>query len=158
MSKTTVSENELSLSELKRRAKQLKADTAEQTHQQRLETAAKEVGFRDFRHARRVLTGQVSPGDDFGTFWHTRPSGGFLNEWHANYQEAQTSWSKQPLAYLLPYRTQFVIVGQEFMTHLGIETSQLAHSRDLLSEAGQASWDVVCCQRIRALHREAIAR
>ena len=57
MSKTTLSENELALTELKRQAKQLKGDPAIPNHQKRLEAVANLAGFQDFRHARRVLTG-----------------------------------------------------------------------------------------------------
>lgn len=158
MSKTTLSENELALTELKRQAKQLRKDPAISNHQKRLEAVAKFAGFQDFRHARRVLTGQIQPGDDFGTLWHTRPAGGFLNEWHATYQQAQESWQKQPQTYLLPYRTQFVIVGREFMRHLGLEISQLSSGRDLVAATGKTCWDTLCYQRLRALNREAIAR
>ena len=151
MSKTTVPPKELALDELKRLAKELKAEPSTTSHQQRLDLAAKKVGFSDFRQARRVLTGQAVSGEDFGTFWHTRPAGGFLNEWHADYQQARDSWAQQPTKYLLPYRTQFVIVGADFMQHLGIETSQLSDARDLVAEVGGESWDALCYQRLRAL-------
>lgn len=161
---TTSKGLELALNELKKQAKRLGKDAergepaalarlgeiSQPRHKHLLAIVAKEAGFRDWQHSRRILSGEGTPGDDFGTFWHGRPSGGFLNEWHASYNEARASWAKQPDTFLLPYKTQFVLVGSEMMRHLGLLEASVTCGGDLLAETPEA-WDELCRQRVRAL-------
>lgn len=161
---TTSKGAELALNELKKQAKILGknadrgapaaqarlAGIMDPQHKHLLGLVSKHAGFRDWQQARRILSGQGRPGDDFGTLWHGRPSGGFLNEWHACYEEARASWAKQSSMFLLPYKTQFVLVGQEFMRHLGVSQECLSRGRDLLAEDPE-NWDQLCRQRLRAI-------
>ena len=152
----TTSEHELAVSELKKQAKCLRKDTAlgsddEPKHQQVLHEVSRRAGFRDWQHARRILSGAGIPGEDWGTFWIGRPAGGFLNEWHAGYEQARASWADQPEAFLIPYKTQFVIVGPELMRHAGIDPAQLAPGRDLVAD--KPAWDLYSSQRLRSLFR-----
>lgn len=51
--------------------------------------------------------------------------GGFLNEWHGNYETAKEALSerlnKQESGYLMPYKTQFFLCGQDYITALGLD-------------------------------------
>lgn len=154
----------LALDELKKRAKRLgraarKGDDAAATadpspqHKQMLLHVAREAGFRDWQHARHILTGAARVGDDFGKMWVGRSGGGYLNEWFASYTPARQSWEAQPGSFLLPYGTQFVVVGRDLMHHHGVVSASVG--LDLLEECDNELWDVLCRERLRhifALH------
>lgn len=147
---------ELALAELKKQARRLGKiagpDSNSPQHKHHLLTVARKAGFRDWQQARRVLLGEAGPSDDFGTLWVGRPGGGFLNEWFASYAEARLSWEGQSeTAFLLPYKTQFVVVGQAMMEHLGIDVAVLEAKLDLIAEIGGPVWDSLCRQRLRAI-------
>ena len=151
----TTSEHELAIGELKKQAKRLRKEagsdpaTDDPKHQQLLHEASRQAGFRDWQHARRVLGGSAQPGEDWGTFWIGRPAGGFLNEWFARYEEARASWAGQPDVFLLPYRTQFVVVGRDLMQHAGIGERHLSQSCDLVAD--REAHDRLSSQRLRAM-------
>lgn len=152
----TTSEHELAVSELKKQAKRLRKDTVpgsehEPKHQQVLHEVSRRAGFRDWQHARRILSGAGAPGEDWGAFWLGRPAGGFLNEWHARYEDARNSWADQPQAFLIPYKTQFVIVGPELMRYAGVDEVQLTQGRDLIAD--KPAWDLLSSQRLRSLFK-----
>ena len=151
----TTSEHQLAIGELKKQAKRLRKQagsdlsTDDPKHQQMLHEASRQAGFRDWQHARRVLGGAGRPGEDWGTFWIGRPGGGFLNEWFAGYEQARASWEAQSQAFLLPYKTQFVVVGRDLMQHAGIDERQLLESRDLIAD--REAYDRLSSQRLRTL-------
>jgi hypothetical protein len=118
-------------------------------HKQMLLTVARQAGFRDWQHARQILSGGGRVGDDFGKMWIGRSGGGFLNEWFASYDEARRSWEAQSGAFLLPYGRQFVVVGRDLMHHHGVTSAAVAV--DLVEESGNELWDAMCRERLRHL-------
>lgn len=118
-----------------------------------LHEAARSAGFADWEHARRVLDGLAAPGDDMGTFWHAPRTGILLNEWFAHLGEARAAHARQPLAFLLPYRRQFMVVQADFIRELVLDPADplwVEIRRDAVSGHGSPAWRALCAQRIRA--------
>jgi hypothetical protein len=118
-----------------------------------LQQVAREVGFQHWEHARRVLGSLATPGDDMGTFWHAPRSGILLNEWFARPGEAEAAHRRQPGAYLLPYRRQFMLVQADFVQELGVDPLHPAWQvvgHDLVRGYGTAAWLALADARLRA--------
>jgi hypothetical protein len=118
-----------------------------------LNAVAREVGFQHWEQARRVLGGLAQPGEDMGTFWHAPRTGILLNEWFADIQQARAAHARQPRAFLLPYRRQFMVVQADFVQELGVDPDHPAWDavgRDLVRGCGSAGWLALADQRIRA--------
>ncbi|MDD9965333.1 MAG: hypothetical protein OXR73_03845 [Myxococcales bacterium] len=79
---------------------------------------AREHGFRDWVHARTVLSadGQVP---DFGTLLVPSRCCVHWNIWSADYDEARRIRSEHG-GYLLAYRNQFLIVDEHYLETLGL--------------------------------------
>jgi hypothetical protein len=118
-----------------------------------LNAVARELGFAHWEHARLVLGGQASPGDDKGTFWHAPRTGIILNEWFADREEARAALRRQPGAFLLPYRRQFMVVQADFVRELGVDPADAAWAamgHDADQGYGTAAWLALARQRLQA--------
>lgn len=118
-----------------------------------LVAAAREVGFRDWVHAQRVLGGLAAAGEDLGDLWYAPRCGFLLNEWFAALAPAREAHARQSGAFLLPYRRQFVVAQDAFVRELGLDPSHDAWSalrRDLAAGYGSAAWQALSWQRVRA--------
>lgn len=118
-----------------------------------LNIVACEAGFNHWEHAREVLSGATPAGQDLGTFWYGQQAQGFTNQWYAHYLEAKAQLLLQPHSYLLPYKTQFFIAGQECIAQLDLASrpelwQQLEH--DLVAGYGSAAWSALCLLRLNA--------
>lgn len=83
-----------------------------------LSVIARELGFRDWKHARDVLSapGQVP---DFGTLLYPPRCVVHWNIWSAHYEEAREIRA-QDGGFLLAYRHQFLIVDRHYIETLGL--------------------------------------
>src|SRR5690606_21881666 len=100
----------------------LKASQPELRLRDCLNAVSREAGFDDFPHARRVLSGEARPGDDFGTFWYAPACRGILNQWFATYEEARAALAAtRRRSFLLPYRRQLMVVEDDFIRALGLD-------------------------------------
>lgn len=118
-----------------------------------LNLVARDVGFAHWEHARQVLGGLASPADDMGTFWHAPRTGILLNEWFARREQAEAALGRQPEAFLLPYRRQFMVVQGDFVRELGIDPGHPAWAaigRDLVRGYGTPAWLALARQRLQA--------
>jgi hypothetical protein len=118
-----------------------------------LDAVARDLGFAHWEHARSVLGGLAAPGDDLGTFWHAPHSGILLNEWFARLDEARAAVQRQPAAFLLPYRRQFVVVQADFVRELGLDPADAAWeaiARDLVRGYGTPAWQALARRRMDA--------
>ncbi|PHQ71355.1 MAG: hypothetical protein COB93_03425 [Sneathiella sp.] len=122
-------------------------------HKDGLQFIAQKAGFRDWRHAAHVLSGEAEIGEDMGTLWYDRKCGGLLNIWCRNYEEARGEFEGHPDAYLLPYKTQFVIGDEDFMRALGLlaqgRPQRPSSARDLVSSYGSEAWDNLTFSRLQ---------
>jgi hypothetical protein len=89
-----------------------------------LAAVARELGFANWEHARRVLEGDASE-QDFGKLLYDKVFGAGLNVWSAHYDEArelrQKMGTPQAPSFLLAYQRQFFIVDRYFIEALGLE-------------------------------------
>lgn len=84
-----------------------------------LTAVARRLGFRTWAHASKVL-GAIEDEADFGTLLYGPGCSAHFNTWFANYEEAQSVRAAQD-SYLLPYKTQFVVVEDHFIRSLGLD-------------------------------------
>jgi hypothetical protein len=84
-----------------------------------LAVVATEAGFPSWTAARNAITG-VDAGADFGTLLCPSRCGGFLNLWYARYEDAAMS-RRGTHGYLIAYRRQFLVVGREYISTLGLD-------------------------------------
>jgi hypothetical protein len=88
-----------------------------------LAVVAREHGFTDWEHARRVLGGD-SDEADFGALLHGPEVTGMLNVWYAAYAEARAHVEalrgSGARLFLLAYRRQFVVVDGHYVEALGL--------------------------------------
>lgn len=118
-----------------------------------LHEVARESGFADWEHARRVLSGLAALGEDLGSFWHAAGTGILLHIWFSNHAEAQPMLRKEG-GFLLPYRRQCFVVQAPFIEALGLDPQDAAWAaidHDLVAGYGSEAWRVLCWQRLRAL-------
>ncbi len=118
-----------------------------------LHEVARAVGFADWEHARTVLAGLATPGDDMGSFWHAPRSGILLNLWFARYDEARAALVQGAASYLLPYRRQFFAVQSHFLPEIGLDPSDPAWAEaghDLVRAYGTPAWRRLALQRMQA--------
>lgn len=118
-----------------------------------LHDAARAVGFAHWDHARRVLGGQATVGDDLGDFWHAPGTGILLHHWFARHEDALAVLDADRAAYLLPYRRQCFIVQAPFIEALGLDPDDPhwgALRNDLVAGLGTPAWLALAAQRVRA--------
>ncbi|MBC7957335.1 MAG: hypothetical protein H7Y33_15865 [Cytophagales bacterium] len=126
-----------------------------------LNEVAREVGFLNWQHALRVLSGQAEPGDDMGSFWHSRRCDGLLNHWFASYDRAREALAVGDHRVLLPYRRQFVVVDGNYLRELGLGIDDEAWGRagrDLVRAYGSAAWLALGQRRIATFRTAAQAQ
>jgi len=145
------------LIELKTRARlQLNADRREHEDlrlRDCLHQAARDVGFADWEHARRVLGGNAGAGDDMGTFWHAPACNAMLSAWFSTHAEARGARSVGPRSFLLPYRRHFVVADADFIVALGLNPAEAAWTalqHDLVAGYAGDAWATLAFQRIKA--------
>jgi hypothetical protein len=114
---------------------------------------ARDAGFADWEHARRVLSGLARPGDDMGKFWYAPGCASLLNEWHSDLAIARAALARQRGAYLLPYARQFVVVQGDFIRELGLDPDEpvwIDTGRDIAAAYGTDGWARLCKRRLEA--------
>ena len=114
--------DEAALARVRRHAKELTETTVQRKHC--LEVIARELGFTSFRHAREVIEADADV-PDFGSLLYDRRAMGTLNHWFSSYDEARAHLETSG-GYLLPYRTQFMVVPASFVSTLGLEATHEA--------------------------------
>lgn len=147
----------MALEELKVRARvrlnaARRAGDTDATLRHSLNEVAREAGFAHWEHARRVLSGAASAGEDFGGFWHAPGCDALLNAWFADYASARAALRGG--RYLLPFRRQFVVVEAAYLRELGLAPADPAWAEvgsDLVAGYGSPAWEALAAQRMRAL-------
>ena len=118
-----------------------------------LHEVAREVGFKDWGHARKVLGGLAVLGDDTDDFWHAPRTGILLHHWFSDYAQARAVLEQDHTGFLLPYRRQFFIVQAPFIEALGLDPNDAAWAaagRDLAAAYGGAAWHALAWWRLQA--------
>ena len=102
-----------------------------------LAVIARELGFRGWPHAVRVLSGLEK--NDFGTLLYPHRCGAHINIWCASYDEAKQIRANHG-GILLAYKHEYLVVDDDYMTTLGVDPSDpdVAHP---------VPWTQVCLTR-----------
>ena len=123
------------ISELKIRARILQRGQAVPTQLKVcLSTVSRELGFAGWRHACRVLRGEITD-EGFGDVLYPRGGSAYLNHWFARHDEAR-SFRAERGGHLLAYRKQFFVTGPDFIAHLGLDPDD--------AEWARLGWDWGC--------------
>ena len=79
---------------------------------------AKEMGFLNWPHAKRVLSGEETR--DFGGLLCPRKCGGHFNLWYKTHAEADAI-RRERGGYVLAFRQQFLVVERPYIETLGLD-------------------------------------
>jgi hypothetical protein len=118
-----------------------------------LNHAARDVGFSNWEHGRRVLGAEAVEGEDMGTFWHAPSCNALLNAWFARHEEAREALAAARGGYLLPYRRQFVVVQDPFIREIGLDPADPSWTqvqRDLVQSYGSPAWFDLALRRLKS--------
>lgn len=89
-----------------------------------LTIVSQQLGFDNWHHAQDILSGNkktITP-MVMGTFFYPKGSGGFINEWFADYQLAKSTLANTTTQkWLLPYKNQFIVVEKEYISLFNID-------------------------------------
>uniref|UniRef100_UPI004047A55E hypothetical protein n=1 Tax=Shewanella baltica TaxID=62322 RepID=UPI004047A55E len=119
---------------------------------------ARELGFIDFHHCQRVLSGQAILGDDWGNLFHTKQCETLLNHWFTGYLAARDFNRQAESTLLLPYKKQFFVVErQDYCNALNLSriSQQVDNAdeptilRDLVSSYANADWNAFALAMIQ---------
>ena len=110
----------------------------------------RELGFIDFHHCQRVLSGQAILGDDWGSLFHTKQCDTLLNHWFTGYLAAREFNAQAEDTLLLPYKKQFFVVERrDYFNALNLRiilqpvdnAGEPTTLRDLVSSYANANWN-----------------
>jgi hypothetical protein len=89
-----------------------------------LTIVSQQLGFDNWHHAQNTLSGNIEAGTPqcMGTFLYPEGCGGLINQWFADYQQAKGRLvSEGNNKWLLPYKSQFIVVEKEFISLFNID-------------------------------------
>lgn len=137
-----------------RRAATATSEAEDQRLRDCLHAVARDAGFAHWEHARHVLAGQATAGEDQGAFWYAPTCTGLLTLWFARHDQALEAMQQGAPGMLLPYRRQFVLAGPDFLVELGLDPDSALWAEaafDLVRSAGSPGWEALAWQRLRAI-------
>lgn len=125
-----------------------------------LAIVAQQLGFDNWHHAQDILSGSEKPIEqlNMGTFFYHDSSGVFINEWFADYQQANTILLQHAEnKWLLPYKNQFVVVKKDYIAEfkLNPELTPLWNELDhnMVQGYNSLAWDTLACALIKNRRR-----
>lgn len=114
-----------------------------------LHLIAYENGFKDWPMALRYLGGQSQEPSDAGSFWYASGCMTLLNNWFASFKEAQSFYQDRDDYFLIPYKHQFIVVDENYMSLIGCkEPLNGTADTDLVSDYGSANWQKFAKNRL----------
>ncbi len=122
-------------------------------HKDGLKTVARLAGFKDWQHASLVLSGGAKVGEDMGSLWYSPKCGVLLNIWCRDYKEAKEQYEEGTGKYLFPYKSQFLIVEDDFLRTIGLDPDHAIFSqpanRNFVQSYGSPDWDLLVFKRLQ---------
>ena len=114
-----------------------------------LHLVAYENGFGDWPMALRYLSGASDTSHDSGSFWYAHKCMTLLNHWFANYNEAEDFCANNEALCLVPYKHQFIVVDENYLSMIGCEHKAVnSETRDLVASYGSESWRLMVRSRM----------
>lgn len=120
-----------------------------------LTAVSQHFGFSNWHHCQAILSGSHTESIiDYGTLFYSDSCGSFINQWFSTYSEAKLVFLKQrDTSYLIPYKTQFVVVKREFIDNLFNSTDIFAQFKkvehDLHTSYNSNEWDYLAFQVLK---------
>lgn len=121
-----------------------------------LTIVSQQLGFIHWHHANAVLSGDNKTIEplDMGTFFYPSNCHGLTNEWFSDYKLAQTTLKNaKGRQWLLPYKKQFIVVGQSYIDEFNISPTLAllwnTVNHDMVSSYPSTAWDELVCAIIR---------
>jgi hypothetical protein len=121
-----------------------------------LTIVSQQLGFINWHQAQSVLSGDNKHADkiNMGTFFYPQSCDSFINEWFSNYDQARELLIKKPKSkWLLPYKNQFLIVGQTYIEQFNLNAECLFLWRDIQHDMVRSyntlAWDKLSCAVIK---------
>ncbi|MGB1298762.1 MAG: hypothetical protein ACPG8A_10815 [Psychrobium sp.] len=120
--------------------------------------SARELGFASWQLLVNVLSGQSTAEQlDMGTLFYPRGCHGLTNEWFASYHEAQQVLAQDSEnKWLLPYKTQFMVVTRNYMAAFNLPLEAINWlddvKRDMAGCYNSLQWDNIVVSILR--HRQ----
>jgi hypothetical protein len=121
-----------------------------------LTIVSQQLGFDNWHHAQDVLSGSKEPVEvlNMGTFFYPKGADGFINEWFANYQQAENTLSAQTgKKWLLPYKNQFIVVKKDYISTFGLDEKLMLLWADInhnmIDSYKSVEWDKLACEIIK---------
>lgn len=121
-----------------------------------LNIVALHFGFTNWHHCQTTLSGNsnIKAQPNLGTLLYNSSCGAFINEWFTTYQEAKAVLTQQyESSYLVPYKTQFIVVKNEYLKSLGVNEESLyllnQAKHDLFQSYNTQEWDQLIVQVLK---------
>jgi hypothetical protein len=121
-----------------------------------LTIVSQQLGFDNWHHATDILSGNSKTNAPMimGSFFYPKGSGGFINEWFADYQLAKnTLANKTKQKWLLPYKNQFIVVEKEYIALFNIDEKLmmlwLEIGHNMVDSYNSLAWDKLACEVIK---------
>lgn len=113
-----------------------------------LTLVARRLGFFHWHEAQQFFTGASNDNslNNWGTYLYPERGDVFINEWFSTYTNAKQIISEQPgQKWLLPYKTQFIVVEKDYIDNfrLDTQTAELWRSMnyDMKASYNSNAWD-----------------
>lgn len=105
---------------------------------------AKELGFSDWQHIQKILSGGANKAKielNFGSLFHSTACSAFINQWFAHYDDAKKASDGKD--FIFPYKRQFIVASTDYMQALGLTEMDLKSSneQDLFACYPSDAWD-----------------
>lgn len=114
------------------------------------------LGFSDWQHAQAILSGSevIDHVSDMGALFHNKACNALLNEWFTDYQQAKKALTGYDATrWLMPYKKQFVLVKQDYLTLLNINDNHIhlctKIENDFYGGYNTQTWDTLACLVIK---------
>lgn len=121
-----------------------------------LTIVSQQLGFNNWHHARDILSGneKTTYPLSMGSFFYPKGCGGFINEWFADYQQAKTVLAnKTKMKWLLPYKNQFIVVQQDYITLFNLDNKLMKLwievDHNMVESYNSLAWDKLACAVIK---------
>lgn len=128
--------------------KRLHINTTEIKLKDCLNVVSIQLGFQHWRQAHQFFSGSADNKlpTNWGTYLYPDRGDVFINEWFSSYANAKQIVSEHlPSKWLLPYKKQFIVVGQDYIDCFNLN-SQLTElwryiANDMQASYNSKAWD-----------------
>lgn len=126
-----------------------------------LTIVAQQLGFDNWHHGQYILSGYKKADEHIamGSFFYPKACGGFINEWFADYQQAELTLTEHTdTKWLLPYKQQFIVVKEDYIAMFKLDEKLLSLwteiNHNMVASYNSLAWDTLTCAIIKNRPRD----